>query len=122
MSLGIINPEPTTIEIDGTNWIIPYDRIYDITIYENNLVNISASNITLYQEYIEDTSNVYPRLVCNTGRVCYIQRTYNDYDYLNSVNTLERNIPASNILIDPTNLLILTLIVVNIVSCLFFKN
>lgn len=119
---NIIESYPTIIEVDGTEWIIPYDRVYDITVYNGDLVNISSSNITLFNRFIEDTSNVYPRLVCNVGRVCYVQNTYNDYDYLNSVQSLERKIPTSNFILDYSNIWLLLLVFIVIVKWLFSKN
>lgn len=85
----VISLEPCEVNINGEDWYIPCDRTNDLFVSDEGLINVSSSNLTLYDKFVEDSSN-YPRLVCNYGRVCYIQNSnYNDIQYVSSVSEFE---------------------------------
>lgn len=57
------------VEIDGTSYYVPCDRINDLELVDGELVNIGSSTITLKNSFAL-TGNTYPYITCSSNSVC----------------------------------------------------
>lgn len=76
--------EACEVIINGDSWYIPCDRVNDIGLIGNQLIGLTSSSLTLYQDFANanDYSN-YPRITCSWGSVCRLQQSSgNTYTYL----------------------------------------
>lgn len=69
------------VEIEGTTYFIPCDRVEDLYYTGTYLVNISSSNITMKSNFNPD--NDYPYISCSSMSVCRL-RTSNNNHYITS--------------------------------------
>lgn len=57
------------VEIDGTDYYIPCDRIDDLHMIDGQLVNLGSSSVTL-RNHFALTGTTYPYISCNSNAVC----------------------------------------------------
>lgn len=67
------------ITIDGRDYYIQADKIFDLAFIDNKLVNISNSSITLVTSF--DTVTTYPRITCNAMQQCTIRSSSTGSQY-----------------------------------------
>ena len=57
------------VEIDGTSYYIPCDRVKDLEVIDGFLVNVSSSSVTLKNSFSTENTT-YPYISCNSNQVC----------------------------------------------------
>ena len=67
----------TVIEINGVTYYVPNDYVDYLVVVGNRLVNVGASNITLYHEFRESGVNGsgYPRISVSSMQYATIQQS-----------------------------------------------
>lgn len=83
--------DPPIININGTDYYVPNDRIDDLYVINGYLINTSSSSITLYASLREngDYYSGYPRITCPTFTKAYIQQSYNSSSSTLSISTFQ---------------------------------
>ena len=71
------NNDPPIVTINGTDYYVPNDKIDDLYVIDDYLINTSSSSVTLYASIRENgvNSSGYPRITCPTFTKAYIQQS-----------------------------------------------
>lgn len=70
------------INIDGSDYYIPCDRIKDLDFIDGYLVNVSSSSISMKSEF--NTTSSYPYVTCSSMSVCNLRSSSNNSHYITS--------------------------------------
>ena len=73
------------VEIEGTTYYLPCDRVEDLYFTGTYLVNVSSSSITMKSIFNPDSE--YPYITCSSMSICRL-RTSNYNNYITSNYTL----------------------------------
>ena len=66
------------VDIDGTSYYIPCDRVEDLYYTGSYLVNVSSSSITMKSIFNPDSE--YPYITCSSMSICRLRSSnYNHY-------------------------------------------
>lgn len=84
-----MNDEPCVLSVNNVNYYVACDRINDLILVDNELVNTSSSSITLYHDYPElnNSSSGYPRITASANQVAYYRGSYNGQNTALTVNS-----------------------------------
>lgn len=76
-----------TVIVNDDEWFIPCDRMNDIGLSPSgDLIVLTSSSLSLYRDFVENTSNSYPRISCSFGRVCTYQTSNQNTSYLTNAS------------------------------------
>lgn len=62
------------VRIDGTTYYVPCDKVQDLELINNQLVNTGSASITLKSSFAL-TGNTYPYISCSSNSVCRLYRS-----------------------------------------------
>lgn len=108
-----------TVEVNGTSYYAPCDRIEYIEEIDGYLINTGSSSITLYigfPTYSDNTSG-YPRIVLPTNTKGYLRQSYNSQTYqtvsVSSYKVTQAHTQSSSIY---------SILILGVLLCLFLKR
>lgn len=83
--------KPCSININNSEYYVPCDRIEDLVVVDNRLINTSSSTINLYSDFINygDSTSGYPRITCPSNTTAYIRNSYNGSQSILNVSTYD---------------------------------
>ena len=70
------------VEIEGTSYYIPCDRVDDLYFTRTYLVNVSSSSITMKSVF--NTNSDYPYITCSSMSICRLREGSNNSHYITS--------------------------------------
>ena len=69
------------VDIEGTSYFVPCDRVEDLYFTGSYLVNVSSSSISMKSVF--NTDSEYPYITCSSMSICRL-RTSNGNHYITS--------------------------------------
>lgn len=109
---------PTIININGTDYYCPSDRLDDLFVIDGALINTSSSTVTLYGSFRETGVNNsgYPRINCSSFQKATYQSSYNASVSTLTVSSYEVNNRSFD------DVFLIGVVIVGLLAMLLFKK